>query len=480
MFKPIHHKSATLPLPKSISRSPLRRGVPLIPFALALALFAASPTARAQLPPPAPDGGYPGNNTAEGDGALSSVQINATTGAGLANTAIGFDALHSNTTGSDNTATGNTALLNNTTGSFNTATGFQALFSNTTGGNNTATGVDALLKNTTGVSNTATGFQALFSNTTGSDNTATGNTALISNTTGGGNTANGWEALVVNTTGNGNTATGLLALGGNTTGSNNTATGVDAGGGNGNNNTATGFEALGGNNGNNNTATGFEALFNNSRGKNNIALGASAGFNLTTGNNNIDIGNSGVAAEGRTIRIGTAGIQMATFIAGISGATASSGAAVFVNSNGQLGTTTSSRRFKQEIKPMDKASEAILALRPVSFRYKQEIDPKGIPQFGLVAEEVEKVNPDLVVRDDEGKVYTVRYEAVNAMLLNEFLKEHRKVEEQGTVIAQQQKNFESKIAQQQKQIEALTTIVQKVSAQVELSRPAPQTVANNQ
>jgi trimeric autotransporter adhesin len=148
-----------------------------------------------------------------------------------------------------------------------------------------------------------------------------------------------------------------------------------------------------------------------------------------------------------------------------------SGVAVVVSSNGQLGVATSSARFKQNIKPMDKASEAILALQPVTFRYKQDLDPDGIPQFGLVAEQVEKVNPDLVVRDEDGKVTTVRYEAVNAMLLNEFLKEHRRVEEQRAC-------FELKLAQQQQQIEALTATVQKVSDQVALSKPVPQLVAN--
>src|SRR5258707_214556 len=231
----------------------------------------------------------------------------------------------------------------------------------------------------------------------GNGNTAEGAVALARLTSGSYNTAMGYQALVSNTTGFYNTGTGVNALAINTAG---------------------GF----------NTADGPFALVSNTTGNANIGLGTNAGSNLTTGGNNIDIGNSGVAAEANIIRIGPAGTQSATFIAGISGATASGGAAVLVNSNGQLGTITSSRRFKQEIKPMDKASEAILALRPVTFRYKQEIDPKGIPQFGLVAEEVEQVNPDLVARDEKGQVYTVRYEAVNAMLLNEFLKEHQKVE----------------------------------------------------
>src|SRR4030095_10706884 len=142
------------------------------------------------------------------------------------------------------------------------------------------------------------------------------------------------------------------------------------------------------------------------------------------------IGNLGRAHESNTIRIGRTADQTATFIAGISGATVPAGVAVIVGADGHLGTTTSSARFKEAIKPMDKASEAILALEPVTFRYKHDLDPDGIPQFGLVAEQVEKVNPDLVARDDQGKPCTVRYEAVNAMLLNEFLKEHRKVEKQ--------------------------------------------------
>jgi hypothetical protein len=408
----------TLHLRKSIGRSPLRLGFLLI--TLALACFALLSTGQAQLPPPAPDGGYPGGNTAEGDGALSNVEINIPNGTGVDNTAIGFDALNSNTTGD-----------------FNTANGFQALQSNTTGGGNTANG-----------------DEALFSNTTGNDNTATGVTALFSNTTGSFNTANGYETLFHNTTGGGNIATGPLALFHNTTGSNNMAYGGDA--------------LFINTTGSDNIAIGDHALFI-SAGSNNIAVGFQAGVNITAGSNNIDIGNQGVMGESGHIRIGTAGTQRSTFIAGISGATVSSGVPVIVDSSGHLGTTTSSVRFKEAIKPMDKASEAILALKPVTFRYKHELDPDCIPQFGLVAEDVGKVNPDLVVRDKNGEIYTVRYEAVNAMLLNEFLKEHRTVQELKTTVAQQQK-----------QIEELTAGLQKVSAQLETSKPAPQTVLNNQ
>ena len=175
-----------------------------------------------------------------------------------------------------------------------------------------------------------------------------------------------------------------------------------------------------------NTANGWGALRSNTTDGSNIALGLNAGANLTTGSNNIDVGNVGVAGESGVIRIGKS--STATFIAGIAGKTVPNGVGVIVNANGQLGTVLSSARFKTAIKPMDKTSDAILALKPVTFRYKEELDPDGVPQFGLIAEEVEKVNPDLVVRGEDGKVSTVRYEAVNAMLLNEFLKEHRKVE----------------------------------------------------
>ena len=244
-----------------------------------------------------------------------------------------------------------------------------------------------------------------------------------------------------------------------------------------------------------NTANGVDALLNNTTGVLNIALGAGAGQNLTTGNNNIDIGNEGAAADTNTIRIGAVGVQAATFIAGIYGVNEGGTiTAVYINGNGQLGTQAppSSRRFKKEIKPMDQTSEAILALKPVTFQYKS--DTKGTPQFGLIAEEVAEVNPDLVVRDAQGEIYSVRYEAVNAMLLNEFLKEHRTVQElksiaakQEATIAQQQKDFQATAAEQQKEIKALTASlkeqasqIQKVSDQLEVSKATPQIVASNQ
>jgi hypothetical protein len=333
---------------------------------------------------------------------------------------------------------------------------------------NTVLGDHALLSNTTGIDNTATGYHALFSNTTGSFNTATGAYALVGNTTGDNNTATGYYALLSNTTGIDNTATGFAALSYNTTGKNNTANGELA--------------LYGNTTGDNNTATGYYALINNTTGNSNIALGQSAGVNLTTGSNNIDIGNPGAAGESSTIRIGNPTKQMNTFIAGISGATVPDGVAVVVGANGHLGTTTSSARYKEAIQPMDKASEAILSLRPVTFRYKHDLDPDGIPQFGLVAEQVAKVDPDLVARDDDGKPYTVRYEAVNAMLLNEFLKAHRKIEEQSG----KQQKLEATVAQQQDEIAALTAAlkaqaaqIQKVSDRLKTQDPAPRVVANN-
>ena len=497
MYQPIQLTNTIPAVRNSLSRAIAGRGFLLLPFAIAQ--FALSPAARAVTP--APDGGYLGGNTAEGKNALLNLVIGSTTG--INNTAIGAEALLFNTDGVSNTATGFQALLNNTTGGFNTATGTGALSSNTTGNDNTATGVSALSGNTTGLGNTANGFEALLFNSTGGENTATGSFALFNNTTGGLNTASGADALLSNTTGNLNTATGINALFSNTTGGDNTATGGGALSSNttGNDNTATGVSALlsnttGGNNtaagfnalssnttGSNNTAEGFQALFHNTTGSNNIAVGANGGFNLTIGSNNIDIGASGVAGEFNTIRIGKVGVQKAAYVQGISGATVASGATVIVGSDGHLGTVVSSERFKEAIQPMDKASEAILALQPVTFRYKHELDPEGIPQFGLVAEQVEKVNPDLVVRDSDGKVNTVRYEAVNAMLLNEFLKEHHKVEELEATVAQERQESQA----QRKEIKNLTATlkeqaaqIQKVSDRVELSQPTPQMAANNQ
>jgi hypothetical protein len=243
-------------------------------------------------------------------------------------------------------------------------------------------------------------------------------------------------------------------------------------------NTAIGNHALRNNtSGNGNMAIGHAALFFNSTGSGNIALGNNAGLNITTGSNNIDIGNTGVAGESGFIRIGNN--HSFCFISGIYGRLASGGAAVYIKSDGQLGTSTSSRRFKEEIKPMQRTSEVLFGLKPVTFRYKKELDPQGIPQFGLVAEDVEKVNPDLVVRDGEGKLSTVRYDAINAMLLNEFLKEHGKVQELEATIAKQQKDFQATATHQQEQIEVLTAGLQKVSAQIEISKVSSNVARNS-
>ena len=291
-----------------------------------------------------------------------------------------------------------------------------------------------------------TGFHALFSNTTGYNNTANGVNALYSNTTGQENTGTGVNSLLHNTTGNYNTAMGATALKSNSSGSNNTAFGVNA-------------------------------LLNNN-GSSNVGLGINAGKNLTTGSGNVCIGAAvlGVAGESNTTRIGNIYSSVA------------SGRAVYVNSDNKIGTLASTRRVKNDIKPMDKASEAVLALKPVSFRYKKEIDASGTLQFGLVAEEVADINADLVTRDSEGKPETVRYDAVNAMLLNEFLKEHRKVQEQEATISQLKSTVSKQdvtISQQQRGMEVLTARldeqaaqIQKVSAQLEASKPAPQVVNN--
>ena len=413
-------------------------------FVVALTCFRLIPNAQAVMPPP--DGGYSGGNTAEGQDAL--LHLNA----GVHNTAVGFLSLKSDTTGSYNTAIGSGTLRANNSDA-NTATGTFALLSNTIGRWNTANGALALLSNTNGADNTAVGYSALVSNTVGFENTAIGDSALGSNTTGNNNTACGSTALPNNSTGDGNTAIGFWALYENGTG--------------------------GGN-----TAVGHSALSGNQSGIINIALGFHAG-DLTTGDNNIVIGDRGVAGESNTIRIGGGvfgyGPQTAAFIAGISG-TAVVGDPVVVDENGQLGTVASSARFKKNIKPMDNTSEAILALKPVSFQYTS--DSKGTPQFGLIAEEVAKVNPDLVVRDRNGEIYSVRYEAVNAMLLNEFLKEHKKNEEQEATItrlkstvARQQNGFQRTLTEQQEQIEALASNLRKVSAELGLRKPGVRAIA---
>ena len=348
------------------------------------------------------------------------------------NTAEGQAALFSLTTGSFNTAVGFYSLRSNTEGQFNTGLGAGTLFANT-GHQNTATGAAALLNNTTGVKNTANGALALFSNITGNSNTATGDGALFANSAGFNNTAIGYNALLSNTTAGDNAAIGSTALFNNTTGE---------------------F----------NVAIGSQALYANVTGDSNTALGDSAGFNLTgSGNVCIGAGINGVAGENNITRIRNVYGSVATE------------RAVYVTSDNRIGTLSSSRRYKDEIRPMEEASKAIHSLKPVRFRYKKEVDPTRTLCFGLIAEDVAKVSPELVSPDREGKPQTVRYEAINAMLLNEFLKEHRKVESQESRIQQQ----EATIARQQKQIDALTAGLRKVTAHIQLSEAAPQTVLDN-
>jgi trimeric autotransporter adhesin len=423
----------------------------------ALAWFALSPSSIAVDPPP--DGGYPNQNTAEGEDALLS-------GGNLSNnTAIGYHAIYSELYGGDNTAVGASALELLYDAAGNTAVGSQAMSANTDSDYNTAVGNQALgaINRYADSMNTAVGYHAMaFATAFGctaigyyalnvterENNVAIGNESLTENSTGTYNTGVGWRSLFLNSTGFGNVGIGDQAL----------------------------FSSE---SGNQNVALGDGALLNNTTGSNNIAIGADAGTNLTRGDNNISIGNGGMTGDSGVIRIGTAGSHTALYVAGVLSSPVASATGVGITPDGQLGVRASSIRYKEAIKPMDKASEAIFSLRPVTFRYKKALEPKGVPQFGLVAEEVAKVNPDLVLADSNGKPYTVRYDEVNAMLLNEFLKEHHKVEEQGALIAQQRKDFEAKIAQQQKQIEALTAGLQKVTARLERSKPATRVVSDN-
>ncbi len=338
----------------------------LIHISIGIVCIGLLPKAQAVIP--APDGGYPGGNTAEGQ----------------------------------------SALLSLTTGGYNTAVGFFSLRSNTTSSFNTAIGAGTLLVNTAD-GNTATGAGALLSNSTGTSNTANGLRALVSNTTGGGNAAYGAGALQSNTT------------------------------------------AL------SNTAIGNGALLFNASGNSNTALGNGAGTGVMTANNVICIG----------FGVGGADVSNTCFIGNIHGVQTNNPAIpVLVDANNQLGTVSSSRRYKKEIKPMDKASQAILALKPVTFHYKN--DKTGTPQFGLIAEDVSAVNPDLVVRDKNGEIYTVRYDAVNAMLLNEFLKEHKKVKEQQSTITQLKNDFQTVSTQQRKEIQLLSAQLGQQAAQIRM------------
>src|SRR6266487_3376665 len=306
----------------------------------------------------------------------------------------------------------------------------------------------------------ATDLDSVLSN----GNTADGSGVLVSLASGVWNSGFGFEALNHETAGKDNTATGVRALFSNTSGSNNTATGV--------------YALYGNTTGSINTAIGVSALLNNSTGNLNTALGGGAGNNVLTASNVICIGASG------------ADVSNTTWIANIYNTATISATTlpVVVSNSGQLGTAPSSARFKKEIKPIDKASETILALKPVTFHYKS--DTTNTPQFGLIAEEVAEVNPDLVVRDENGEIYTVRYDAVNAMLLNEFLKEHKAVQEQNGKIQQQKATItelKSTVSQQQEGLQAVTlrlekqeSLIQNANAQIQTDKSGPRVVVNGQ
>ncbi len=412
--------------------------------ALGLVATLVLPSLALAVDPP-PDGGYPNNNTAEGEGAL------APASPGFDNTAVGYHALMSvASTVSENTAVGSGALANTTTGGANVGVGFFALLNNTTGVFNVAVGYNALVASTTGVYNVAVGEEALQAHMNGGDNVAIGSGAMALGTTGSYNTAVGSNAMAF-ANGNDNVAVGDGAL--------NLAQGSE--------NIGIGQQAVLNASGNNNIAVGQYAGQSITTGGNNIFFGLSAGNNVTTGSNNIEIASQGAKKDSGVIRIGDPATQKQAYIAGVTGTTVATGVAVVVNTKGQLGVMTSSARYKDHIAPMAKASEALLALKPVTFRYKKEVDETATAQFGLVAEEVAKIDPDLVVKDESGQPYTVRYEAVNAMLLNEFLKEHRKVESLAGTVS------ELKVALREQ-----AALLQKVSAQVQSTQPAPRVVAN--
>ena len=415
--------------------------VAILPVLACFALL----SAQAIAPPP--DGCSANFNTAEGCNALQLI------GAGAGNTGLGWRALFSTGAGSLNTATGAGALVLNTIGVNNTATGAVAGLLNGDGVNNTANGAGALEFNVHGSNNTAIGALAMINTANaagGGANTAVGSNAMNSNVTGAGNTAVGGGAMVNGDGATVNTAVGIFA-GNGITGTSNVVLGGTAG-------------------------TGVTS------GGHNVCVGFGAGSNIATASGNVYLGDNvnppGPGLEFNTIRIRDSSAQVAgtnstTFIGGIWMATiGAANAVVGVNANGQLGTAASSARFKKDIEPMDQSSEVIFSLKPVSFHYRG--DETNLPCFGLIAEEVAKVDPNLILLDKEGNPWTVRYEQINAMLLNEFLKEHKKVEAQQASISELKSEMQTMVAQLKEQ----ASQIQKVSAQVEMSKPAPQVVVN--
>ena len=447
---------------RSINRSPLRCGS--FTLAIALCCFALSPPVKAQCPVACGQFG----NTAVGVNALDSVNP---PGGGINNTAVGFNALTADTTGQYNTAIGSGALQSNTTGDFNMAIGTEALRDNN------------------GTFNLAIGFRVGFMNTTGGHLTGIGAAAMRNNTTASDNTAIGANALRENTISEANVALGDNAL----SSYNGLNPGIDGF------NTALGSIALTDlTSGFQNVAVGRRALQFVTTGNNNVAVGWRTGDGITTGSGNTFIGTQAgftppsTGTYNNTILLGITGDANGNnpngraYVGNIRGVSVGDldGINVIVDSSGQLGTTNSSRRFKEDIETMDhKVSEAILKLKPVTFHYKGGDTKKAhdMPQYGLIAEDVAAVNPHLIFRDKDGLPLTVRYDVVNVMLLNEFLKEHKKVEEQQASIA----DLKSTVAVQQKEMQVLTVQlkeqaaqIQKVSAQLEASKPAPKVVAN--
>lgn len=345
-----------------------------------------------------------------------------------------------------NTCIGTEVLSNNISGGFNSALGFRALFSNTTGSYNSALGINALYFNTTGINNVSIGVSSLVYNTTGNNNSALGTYSLYSNTIGYENSAMGFSAIGANTSGK------------------------------------------------NNSAVGYNALRNNTTGANNTAIGHSAGYNLTTGSNNVDIANIGVAGESAAIRIGTQGVHASAYLAGVYGVNVPNASFVTVTPSGQLGIYVSSRRYKEDIKPMDSVSDKLLELRPVTFRYKKADEEGRKPiQYGLIAEEVDEIMPELVVRNKDGSPETVAYQYIPSLLLNEYQKQHRELitqkaalseikavlassETKETISAQQINELKSqhkidlqKIADLQAQIDKLNAITKKLIASLSAS-----------
>ena len=397
------------------------------------------------------DGGSTYGNTAVGSQALESVVPGSLypNFGGSSNTAVGQSALTNITYGKGNTALGKSALEANIDGNYSTAVGFRALSQSSGANSNTAIGSEALANNTSGWGNTATGLRALANNTTGTHNSANGHIALRFNDAGSHNTASGFAALLFNESGSKNSALGYYALKSNVDADGSTAVGYYALRDNeASLNTAVGFQALLENTtgyrntavgvsamlknaeGSFNTALGIKALYSNVSGSGNTAIGTAAGYNWTTGVSNIAVGNgsSGSSGDTGTIRIGGGNHQTATFIEGISG-TAVSGVNVLITAGDQLGVATSSARFKDDIRPL-KNPDRLQDLRPVSFRYKPELLGHGDTplEYGLVAEEVARVFPELVVNDADGKPYTVRYQLLTPLLLAEIQRQEEEIE----------------------------------------------------